>query len=303
MVKDVIYTDNVNIEPEHEHEHSRVRWGAVIAGLLIAMVSQVLLGLFGLAIGLSTLNPATNTNLGGFGIGSGIWLIISTIISVFLGSWAASWWSSTHHRDNGALHGVLTWSLFLVVTMFLLGSGIGSILGGAFNLVASNLNAATQGLAIGAATKGPAAVEQQVTNVANTAAIQSQLTQQLNQYPNPSAVSSLNRSSTLKGQISQRIAAGDDQGAAAMISRNSGLNQSQAMDVVRSTSVSQREASQQVTNPVRQREVAQQVTKTASRVAWWTFMALLLSLIAAAAGGYLGTQPPDHGRRSSTRSV
>ncbi len=119
---------------------SRVRWGAIVAGFLIAIVTQVILGLLGLAFGLSGINPTTHANVAAFGVGGGLWLLVTTIISAFLGAWAASSWANIESRADGLLHGIITWSLFMVVTTLFIGTGVGSLLGGTFNLVSSGLS-------------------------------------------------------------------------------------------------------------------------------------------------------------------
>jgi hypothetical protein len=126
---------------------SRIRWGPIIAGVIIALVTQGLLTLFGLAVGLTALNPMQQADYSGFGIGSGIWLIVSSLISVFVGAWSASWLANILHRPDGVVHGILTWGLYMVLTLFLIGTGIGNIMGGAFSLLNSAVTGASQGVA------------------------------------------------------------------------------------------------------------------------------------------------------------
>ena len=60
----------------------RVSWGAVFAGTVIAIVTQVLLGLLGVGIGIASVDPATATSETGkaFGIGMAIWWVVSSLI-------------------------------------------------------------------------------------------------------------------------------------------------------------------------------------------------------------------------------
>ncbi len=63
----------------------RVRWGAIFAGLFAALAVLIVLGVLGLAIGLSSYNagqPAAN-----FGVGAGIWGAISALIAFAIGGW------------------------------------------------------------------------------------------------------------------------------------------------------------------------------------------------------------------------
>ena len=61
----------------------RIRWGPIIAGIFVAIATQLVLSALGAAIGLTV--GAT-----GGAIGVGIWAIISLLIALFLGSWVAA---------------------------------------------------------------------------------------------------------------------------------------------------------------------------------------------------------------------
>jgi hypothetical protein len=278
MVRDTSFN-----EMEAGYSGRHVHWGAVIAGVLIAMVTQVLLGLLGLAIGLSTLDPTQQQDMSGLGIGSGIWLILSTIISVFVGSWAASWWANTRYRADGILHGVLTWSLFLMLTLMFIGSGLGSLIGGAFNLLSAGVTGASQGVAMSTmrpagTPAGTTATERPAAGQLNMPAIQNRLNQLLSASgPAGDRLAKLDTSNQVKQQINQRIMAGDNAGAARLISQNTGLTMAESQSLV-------------MDSQMEQREVAEQATDTASKVAWWAFLATLLSLIAGAIGGMMGNR-------------
>lgn len=252
---------------------SRIHWGAVIAGVFIALVSQLVLGLLGIAIGLSTFNPAQeqDMDLAGLGVGSGVWLLISAIISSLLGAWAASWWSNTPYRPNGILHGVLTWSLFMVLTVMTIGTGVGSLIGGTFNMLSSSMT--------GMGTRLTTAQEPGQVAASNIQDIQNRLTDLFMSQTGPAGerLANLNTSTAVKQEISERIARGDTEGAARVLSQNSGLNMTESRNLISDAQVETR-------------EVAQQVTNTAERLAWWSFLALLLSLAAAALGGALGSR-------------
>ncbi|HEY9687358.1 MAG TPA: hypothetical protein V6C52_10315 [Coleofasciculaceae cyanobacterium] len=148
---------------------SRIRWRAVFAGVLAGMIVQVLLSLLGLAIGLQAMDFASpNQNWMSFGIGSGIWLLISAVISAFSGGWVASALSNAGIRLDGALHGILSWGVFMVLTLYMLGAGLGSFVGGAFNLTANTLSGVVQ------QRGGIAAVREQVESTTQRLGTQQQ---------------------------------------------------------------------------------------------------------------------------------
>src|SRR5690606_7383185 len=61
----------------------RASWGAILAGTVTAIASQIVLTVLGLAIGLTVVDPSANQQ--GFGLGAGIWWLITGLVSLFLG--------------------------------------------------------------------------------------------------------------------------------------------------------------------------------------------------------------------------
>jgi len=90
----------------------RISWSAIFAGVLVAIVVQMLLSLLGFGIGLGTIDAVEEKNpTAGLGIGSAIWYILSSLISLFAGSWVAGRLANAPRLFDGILHGVLTWCL------------------------------------------------------------------------------------------------------------------------------------------------------------------------------------------------
>jgi hypothetical protein len=159
---------------------SRVRWGAVLAGVISGMVVQVILSLLGMAIGFQALDPGNmDTNAQGVGIGSGFWLLISALISGFAGGWVASSLANINRRLDGLMHGILSWGVFMIIAAYLMGTGLGKMVGGGFNLASSALTGASQGVAISATRgEGVAAVREEASeNQGQINQLQQQATQ------------------------------------------------------------------------------------------------------------------------------
>ncbi len=112
---------------------ARVSWGAIFAGAVLALATQLVLTLLGLSIGLATIDPVAGQSptAGGLGIGAGIWMMISTIISLFAGGYIAGRLGGTF---NGWIHGLITWGACTVLTLMLLTSAIGRLVGAASGL-------------------------------------------------------------------------------------------------------------------------------------------------------------------------
>lgn len=121
----------------------RISWAAVFAGLIIAVFIQLALTLLGLAIGLGTVD-ATNHNTPGAGlaIGSGIWYVVSLLISLFLGGWVAGRLAKDKHTSESVIHGLLVCGLMFILTFYLLSSAVGSIIGGAGSIVGKTISTA-----------------------------------------------------------------------------------------------------------------------------------------------------------------
>lgn len=118
---------------------SRISWGAVIAGAIIALATQIVLTLIGVSIGLATLDPATGDNPTGaaLGAGAGIWLVISSLVSLFLGGFIAARLAG---KLNGWVHGLTTWGTLTLLTLMLLTTAAGQLIGAASGLTNFALN-------------------------------------------------------------------------------------------------------------------------------------------------------------------
>lgn len=129
---------------ESEALRYRLSWGSVFAGVVVAMVTFLALELLGLGIGLGLLNPAAGQRFAAVGIGTGIWLILSTLISLFFGGWTASWLSGTATPMRGLLHGIVTWGLVTLVSFYLMTSAVGALASGFASFIGTGLTAAPQ---------------------------------------------------------------------------------------------------------------------------------------------------------------
>lgn len=114
---------------------NRVSWGAIFAGVVVALVVQVLLTMLGVGIGAATIDPGTGDSPAAstFSIVAGIWYVISGIIAAFVGGYVAARMSGKTDATTGALHGLTAWAFATLVVIYLLSSGAGAIVGGAFS--------------------------------------------------------------------------------------------------------------------------------------------------------------------------
>jgi hypothetical protein len=123
-------------------QHVHVSWRAIIAGIIIALAVDVLLSLLGFAVGLTAFEPTAGVAKG-VGMGLGIWLIITAIASVFAGAYFGSRVAGDPWKGDGIAHGVMVWAGFTLISLWLVGSGVGKIINSAAGLAGSTATALT----------------------------------------------------------------------------------------------------------------------------------------------------------------
>ena len=126
-------------EDAHTILVNRVSWGAIFAGVVVALVVQVLLTMLGVGIGVATLDPGAGDNpaVSTFSIATGIWYVLSGIIAAFAGGYIAARMSGKTVATTGALHGLTSWAFTTLLVLYLLSTAVGGIVGGAFNGITS----------------------------------------------------------------------------------------------------------------------------------------------------------------------
>lgn len=119
----------------------KISWGAIFAGVLVALVVQLLLSLLGLAIGFGNINPMTETDpFAGIGTPALVWWVVSMLISLFAGGLTAGRLSGVYVGFDRMLHGFLTFSVFSIVTFFLITTAIGGVINGVGSVVGKSLS-------------------------------------------------------------------------------------------------------------------------------------------------------------------
>ncbi len=127
--------DRAVLEPTTENliteYHDRVRWGPIIAGILVAIATQLLLSALGAAIGFTGVagTNATAQDFTDVGLGVGIWAIVSWLIGLFVGSWVATSASGPMNSRTALLNGLILWAATLALGTWLVASGVTGIFG------------------------------------------------------------------------------------------------------------------------------------------------------------------------------
>ncbi len=281
----------------------RVRWGAIFAGLILAMTVQLILTMIGGAIGLAAWDPNSGK---GLGIGAGIWTLIAMLVSLYAGGVMAGYASGGFTRNSGMMHGLLVGALTTLLTTWMVASGIGAIAGTTFRFVGNAVGATASAAVQGASSAVSSSMEQN-----GGMGIQSEIETLLRQTGNPAiAPESLKSSAQAAGNmVTQSSASNQDvaqeiagmfQDKAKAVTRDDIINV-----IVARTGKSRAEAEQLADRTIALEQVAaakldtfkEQAAQTAETVAtatskgiWFALIGVLLSLAAAAFGGVLGVQ-------------
>jgi hypothetical protein len=102
---------------------SKVSWRGILAGLFMVAGVQILMQLFGIAIGVSALSPSEHA-LRGVSLWHGIWAMVSTLSAYFFGGWVASAMMAPARPADGLLSGVVLWAVSTTLGIMLISSGL-----------------------------------------------------------------------------------------------------------------------------------------------------------------------------------
>ena len=310
---------------------NRISWGAIFAGLFLALVTYLFLGVLGTAIGAGAVDATGDRNpLSGFGTGAGIWVGVSTLLALAVGAFFAG-----HSAPaKGILHGVLCWAVTTLIAVYAISSFAGGVIGTATRVAGSGIALAGQGMAAAAPEIASGVKDQLQKNGVDFdfSDARNQLETLLRQTGKPAlspeALKSEANSAIQDGKATANQAASSQQGAAnndigAFFDRlrqkaEPGLN---AADkdaliniIVARTGKSRAEAEQMATNfqqsydqamvkynelkaqaEQKAREAADVAAKGVSKAAWAGVGMMLLGLLISAAAGFFG-------RRTALRS-
>ncbi|WP_222185171.1 hypothetical protein, partial [Geminicoccus harenae] len=120
---------------------NKISWGAVLAGVVVALVTQLILNMLGIGFGAGVLDPATGDNpaASSFSIGAGLWFVVSGILASLAGGYAAGRLAGKPKESTAGWHGLTAWALTTLLVFYLLTSAVGGILGGAYRTMTSAL--------------------------------------------------------------------------------------------------------------------------------------------------------------------
>lgn len=268
---------------------NRVSWGAILAGVAMALVTQLLLNILGIGVGMSTLdafntgeNPSTSTA----SIITALWIAATGIFASFLGGQVAGRLAGSSRASTAGWHGLVSWAATTLILFYLLTTALGSLVGGAFTLAGNAVGG------LGSATKAVAGAVPGAAQAADpagqlTANLQGQVRDALNSN-DPQAVQSsivdYVRSAASGDQAGQEAAKNR---AVDALARTANISTDEARTRIDQLQAQYRDAAAKAEQQAR--TAAEATRKATSRAGLLGFLALALGALASWFGGTSGT--------------
>ncbi len=124
----------------------RAAWSAIFAAAFIAAGIEFTLTALGITLGVPIITAASPANpLGAVGAGAAFWLGITTIISLFIGGYAAGRLSGSLRPAMGLWHGLAMWGLVSVFSFLSVNYAFSAFFGGAAGMLGRGLAAPAGG--------------------------------------------------------------------------------------------------------------------------------------------------------------
>lgn len=275
--------------------HPAMSWGAVIAGWLVAVGIAFLMYVAGLAMGFSAFDPHhVESTAKGISIGACAWLVLTWVVSLLMGGMFASWFDGRDDQTTGAMHGVTVWGLSIAASGLLLALGMGGAIGSGASLVGTA--GGMHGHAMprdGAHDMGDDAsmllqaqliqrVRQTGTSSGTAATMPAANTPDSSMNVPPGAAAAPRLDPRTANAATMALLADHPDTAKALLAANTDMSQADIDSTVQglSTQVSQAKANLKA--------AADAAAHYTAMAMWVLFLSVLLSLLAAALGGWLG---------------
>lgn len=271
---------------------NEVSWGAIFAGAVTALVTQVIVNLVGVGVGLASVgttatdNPSAST----VSMGAGIWFVASGIVASLAGGLVAGKMSGKPLPGAAALHGLVSWAVTTLVVLYLLTSAASGIVGGTLGTVSSALGGAGN-LVGGTIQTAATAAAPSLSKISNPLdgieqKVRQQSAGQDPQAAKDAAVAAVK--AVLTGDPAKKEQAKNR--AADALAKAQGISPDQAKAQIDDY---QKQYEQAVTTAKQKAEAAAVTAKSAAtQGAFYAAIALILGALAAFFGGRLGAPKP-----------
>lgn len=260
---------------------TRLSWGAVIAGCVVALSLHVVLVLAGLALGVALVNPQPyRDDLPGLSIAAGVAWTVSALISLWIGGWVAGRTGKIGPGNAGGIHGMLVWAVSTVVIFLSLSSGTSLLVGGALKTIGSGaVQAASRA---GMVAHGSAADRDLMTSAGLLGNFVDEAMPDANARGGPAAQARARREITtaLARTFTEKETGAREDLVQALV--RAGKPAAEADELVRSWEDAYTRSSQAL------EAAATRATKKTAVIAAWTFIGFVTGALFAAWGGRAG---------------
>ena len=103
--------------------------GSLLAGSIVAVVSYSLLSLLGVAMAMTLYGEDFSWTAQQLGTAAGIWTFVSLILSMFLGGWVSTRFTTGEFRYEAILYGIVVWGVSSMILIPLASFGVGGSVG------------------------------------------------------------------------------------------------------------------------------------------------------------------------------
>lgn len=128
---------------------SRVSWGAIFAGAMVALAIYFLLTLLGVALGIEAAARQADFDIG---TGAAIYALIVVLLAFFFGGWATSRLAVGESKLEAVLYGVILWGVLFVGMIWLVAAGVRAGFGGIVGAASGAYSQSEGGLNVDALT-------------------------------------------------------------------------------------------------------------------------------------------------------
>ncbi|MFC3029983.1 MULTISPECIES: hypothetical protein [Roseomonadaceae] len=263
---------------------SRVSWGAILAGGLVAVAVGAMFNILGVAIGASTIDPLVvgeTPEAGSFGVAGAIWLLVANLLGLACGGYVAARLSGTADDTDGVLHGLSVWAIAFLVSAVLLGN------------VVSGAARGVGGLMQGATEAVTSAAVDAVPEISDPEALVERLQASLQGGGDPANLTEDQRRAEMARLIGERARAGNFPPAArerlaALAAAEFEITAEEANQRITALEAEATRVAQAAETEARQ--AADAAARAASIGAFWLFATLLLGAAASVLGAKAGTR-------------
>lgn len=271
-----------------------LRWGAIFGGAFASLGLAMMLNALGLALGLSWLDPQDPTSVRPSSVFSAVWLVVVSLVALFVGGYVAARGAGAVSRGFGALHGLVMWGLSVVAGAWLLGNVASAVVRGGAAVGRAAAGAVSEGMT--PANRAGEGLRFGLTAGELVEPVNQRLRAAGSPEVTPQQLEQVTRDVLRRAARDRRL---DREALTQALTANTALTRADAEQVARDAEARLGIARDNVQRELRDmRQSALAAAEESSKAFWAIFGALLLGMLAALGGAVLGGHKVHHARRA-----